>query len=271
MSFNPKAIAFGWIVAVPVIAVCCEMTAFAQGNLAPKPDALLALDSAGASSTQAAVPSLAANPTTTFSSTPLAPPENAPEDHAGPKKGFGAAVGIGSVSGNLTLHNSPGSARPSYRFLGIGYGLDYQWEASDTLSLGLYLRGANGIGVTGDLSPSSSYLSARNPGYDQGESVGLGGEIRYWFGQAFVGGSLGAAMTTLTDSTGVNPDIPLSGTEIGGVAGYEWPSGWQVLFSAASRSLSGILSTTNQAALASKSVPVTATETRMVLLVGYRL
>ena len=271
MGHDKKAIAMACLLAVAAVGAAPGSTAFAQGSAGGEPAATLAMESAGVSSDNARLSFIAENPTITFSSTPLEAAPGPAQEHIGPKQGFGISIGIGSVSGTLTLHNSPGSKNPSYGFAGIGYGMDYQWAASEKLSLGLYLRGANGISVTGDLAPGSSFLGAGNPGYDQGDSIGAGGEIRYWFGQAFVGGLLGAAMTTLTDTSGVNPDIPLSGIELGGVAGYEWPSGWQVLLSAVSRSMSGTLSTTNPATLAFKSVPVTATETRVELLGGYRL
>ncbi|MFI5400583.1 MAG: CsgG/HfaB family protein [SAR324 cluster bacterium] len=177
------------------------------------------------------------------------PPETTAADHTGPKQGFGIALGTGSTSGTATFS---GGATATYTIQGIALGADYQWAISEKFSAGVYLRVTSG-NVGGDEATS----------YKTGSSGGLGGEIRYWFDQAFIGGLVGVASTTLSASSTAS-DLTESGSGIGLVAGYEWLAGWHVLVSIESASLSGTLTT------ASSSKSFTSKESQSLLLVGYR-
>lgn len=178
------------------------------------------------------------------------PPEKAAQHRAGPKMGFGVAIGAGSTTGTATFH---GGATETYTIQGLGLGADYQWPISDKFSAGVFLRAD-----TGSVSGDASTL------YDKGTSQGLGGEFRYWIGQAFVGGLLGTALTSLTSSTSSKSSLSASGGGIGAVAGYEWLAGLHILLSLESASLSGTLKA------GSTSTTFTAKETRSLLLIGYR-
>jgi len=198
---------------------------------------------------EASVPASAPPPPKAAPAPP--PPEKAAAEHKGPKKGFGIALGSGAAAG--TTAYAAGGPKLTYTVQGIGLGADYQWPISEKASIGAYVRAVSG-NVGGD---SGKF-------YDRGTITELGAEIRYWIGQAFIGGQLGAVSGTLTDSTGVNSSVSASGGGIGVVGGYEWLAGWHILLSLESASLSGTQT------IGSTTHSFTTTAATSLLLVGYR-
>jgi hypothetical protein len=180
------------------------------------------------------------------------PPATTEEPRTGPKQGFAVAVGAGSTSG--TYKPSVG-ASSTYAFRGVALEVDYQWRISDKFSV-LALASVYGGSVEGDAKSA----------YNDGTSTGLGGEVRYWIGQAFVGGLLTTASTILKDTKTNHPSVNASGGGAGIVGGYEWLSGWHVFVSLESASLSG----KTASGPTTTSTSFSSTESRALLMAGYR-
>lgn len=201
---------------------------------------------------------------------PAPRPSRQPEQRlSGPGKGLGIALGYETLSGKIVPKGVRGGSGVTYSLQGAGFGLDYQWPIFRKFSALMYLRGLPGAPLGGQAGPA----------FKQGSSYGLGGEIRYWIGQAFLGGALEAASTMFTGpkggSSGVLANVTLSGGGIGAVAGYEWLAGWQILLSVESTNLSGNVKLSNGSSGSTSpsgpvEQPLTAQETKTLLTIGYR-
>ncbi|MGB9092794.1 MAG: hypothetical protein WCB93_01620 [Gallionella sp.] len=125
---------------------------------------------------------------------------------AEPRNGFSLNAGLSSH----TMEDQC-SFCISYNSSGLSLGLDYQFALSDKLSINPFL-------MTSGESTSISGVTA---------SHGiLGVQLRYWAGDAFFGGHLGAYSEVLTATSGpLSISSRGSGGGAGLVAGWEKPNG----------------------------------------------
>lgn len=119
---------------------------------------------------------------------------------AGPQNGFGLNAGLASHSRDCGCIADSTS--------GLSLGLDYQFSLSDKLSISPFLMTS---------AESNSNVSGTTVGHGI-----LGAQLRYWSGDIFFGGHLGAYSEVLT-SGGMS--VSRNGGGAGLVTGWEKPDG----------------------------------------------
>lgn len=134
--------------------------------------------------------------------------------HAAPKNGFSVNGGVISSSVTTTIVGT-GSALDglsySYNGSGLSLGVDYQFVLNDNLTLNpfLMLSGESISGLGNNITGNHSIL---------------GLQLRYWIGDAFIGGHIGSYSETVTNNN-YNLSTSASGGGGGVVAGWENPNG----------------------------------------------
>jgi len=133
---------------------------------------------------------------------------------AEPKSGFG--LNLGATSNKMDGATIPGGTAYAYSSTGMSVGIDYQFAVSDSFSI-------NPIFMSSGEDASGSTLQA---GTSAGHGI-LGLQLRYWMGDAFIGGHIGkyvevlSTVTTVNGNTTVATDVGASGGGRGLVLGWE--------------------------------------------------
>lgn len=129
---------------------------------------------------------------------------------AEPKNGFGLNGGLASHGSDVTFYPAFGGGTAKGTSSGLSIGIDYQFAINPSFSINPFLM-SSGESGGGDWASGATL----------GHGI-LGLQLRYWVGDAFIGGHVGSYSEVVSvngTSTSAN------GTGVGAVIGWENPTG----------------------------------------------